>query len=129
MAETQGHADARDFDSCLHAAIRMFLAGDYETVVTLMRCLLIPLAEIPINLGQDELAQEVLTADLDDCAAIYLASLCAVTEPSDRPATIHQAVRDMAQFWMTDDPIGAMHRIAITPLPEMRLHWQPPHRT
>jgi hypothetical protein len=116
-ASRVGHADPRDVDEHLRRGSGAFLRRDYAAAHRIFGALLRPIGDGEIDLGQDELADEVLAADLGECAAQYVVSAYMVSAPAQRAGAVHAAIGEVGgvgSFW---EPIREMERVALEPLP------------
>jgi hypothetical protein len=114
-----GYADPREVDDCLRQGTKAFLAGDHATACAIFEALLPSLGGGEIDLGYHEMIDEVLTVDVQDCAAQYAASVYLTTSLEERShalAAAMDAVRGIASFWQ---PIEQMERTATCRLPEL----------
>ena len=81
---------------------------------------------LEIDLGQDELVDDVLTVDIHEVAAQYLASVYATTPLPRRAAALSNAIdaiEGITSFW---EPIGQMESVSTSPLPDLDAflpHW------
>ena len=114
-----GYAEPHQVDDYLRQGTKAFLRGDYAAARAIYQALLLPIAEAEIDLGQDELVDEVLTVSVHACAAQYLVTVYATTPLEARAEALCQAivaVDGIATFW---EPLGEMERVAAGPLPEL----------
>ncbi len=118
-AKRSGYADAPEVDDCLREGSNAFLAKDYEAACQIFRALLRPLGEGEIDLGQDEMVDEVLGMDVAACAAQHIVATYMTSVPADRAGAVRSAienVREVGHFW---EPLGEMERVAVEPLPDL----------
>lgn len=116
-ARRVGHADPCDVDEHLRRGSGAFLRRDYAAAHRILGALLPPVAEGEIDLGQHELAGEVLGVDLGECAARYVVSVYLVSASPERAGAVLAAIgeaRGVGSFW---EPIREMERVAMEPLP------------
>ena len=116
-AERVGHADPTEVDEVLGRGSAAFLRKDYAAAHRIFGALLRPIGEGEIDLGQDELVDEVLGANTGDCATQYVVSAYMLSPPAERADTVRAAIREVAgvgHFW---EPIREMERVAVEPLP------------
>jgi len=116
-----GYSDPREVDQCLRQGMRAFLAGDHATARGIFEAILQAVGGGEIDLGYHEMIDEVLTVDVQECAAQYAASVYLTTPLDERPhalAAAMDAVGGIASFWQ---PIEQMERAAPCPLPELDL--------
>ncbi len=112
-----GHADPGDVDEHQRRGSGAFLRRDYAAAHRIFGALLGPIGEGEIDLGQHELADEVLGVDLCECAAQYVVSAYMVSEPAQRAGAVRAAIGEVdavGTFW---EPIREMERVAMEPLP------------
>jgi len=114
-----GQADPQEVDTYLRAGTRALLAGNHALAREVFEALLPPVMDGEINLGQDELVDEVLTVDGYQCAAQYIASVYTTTALEERAEALCRAigaVEGLASLW---EPLGAMENAVGKPLPEL----------
>lgn len=117
-AKRVGYADASEVDGYLRQGSNAFLGKHYRTACRIFRAFLVPLGEGEIDLGQDEMLDEVLGVDVGNCAAQYVVATYMVTVPAERAKAVYQAideVRGVGLFWQ---PLQDMERVAVEPLPD-----------
>ncbi len=66
-AKRVGYADPSDVDDHLQKGANAFLGKDYAAATQILHALLLPVSEVEIDLGQHELVDEVLGADVGEC--------------------------------------------------------------
>ncbi len=118
-ARRVGHADPSEVDEHLRRGSRAFLRKDYAASHRILGALLQPIGEGEIDLGQDEMAGEVLGIDPAECAAQYVVSAYMISSPAQRVEAVWSAIeeiRGMGNFW---EPIREMERVAVEPLPQL----------
>lgn len=118
-AERNHYADPRSVDWFLRRGTDAFLRKDYEAARRIFHALLPPIANAEIDLGQDEMADEVLTVDAGQCSARYVVSTYMTADPEQRPEAVHAAIGaagDLGLFW---EPIAEMESVAVEPLPDL----------
>jgi len=118
-AERVGYADPSDVDAYLRRGSSAFLRKDYGAAHRIFGALLRPIGEADIDLGQHEMVDEVLAADVGECAAQYVVSAYILSPPATRAAAVRAAldeVRGVGHFW---EPIEQMERVAVEPLPQL----------
>lgn len=116
-AMRSGHGNPVEIDRYLRLGTSAFLGKDYRTAQQIFGAVLRPIADAEIDLGQDELVDEVLTSDVNLCAAQYLVSTYMVTAPEQRAQAVLAAigeVNSVAYFW---EPLRQLEGTAIEPLP------------
>jgi hypothetical protein len=118
-AERDHYSEPRAVDRFLRRGTEAFLRKDYEAARRIFHALLPPIAVADIDLGQDEMADEVLTVDVGQCAARYVVSTYMTADPGQRPDAVHAAILaagDLGLFW---EPIAEMEGVAVEPLPDL----------
>lgn len=118
-ARSVGFADPAEVDARLRQGTMAFLAGDHAAARAVFEALLLPVADGEMDLGQHEMVDEVLTVDVHECAAQYVASVYATTPIAARAEAVWgalDAVQGVAALW---GPLEAMERAATGPLPEL----------
>jgi hypothetical protein len=118
-AERVGHADPSDVDEYLHRGSGAFLRKDYTAASQIFGALLRPIGEGAIDLGQDETADEVLGVDLNECAAQYVVSTYMNSAPNKRAEGVRAAIDEVDGVSYFTEPLRAMERVAIEPLPQL----------
>jgi hypothetical protein len=114
-----GYADPSDVDDHLQQGTNAFLAKDYAGAMQIIHALLLPISEVEIDLGQHEMVDEVLGADVQACAAQYVVAIYMTAEPEQRALAVRKAIDEMSgvgHFW---EPLREMERVAVEPLPEL----------
>jgi len=120
MAAARDHyADPRAVDRFLRRGTDAFLRKDYEAARRIFHALLPPIAGADIDLGQDEMADEVLTVDAGQCAARYVVSTYMTANPERRPAAVHAAIRATGDLGLFREPIAEMESVSVEPLPDL----------
>jgi len=112
-----GYADASEVDDYLRQGANAFLGKDYAAAFEIFGALLPPIGEGDIDLGQHELVDEVLGADLSTCAAQYVVSMYMTAAQDHRAQAVHAAIDEVeavGSFW---EPLREIERVAIEPLP------------
>ena len=112
-AERIGHAEPREVDERLREGIGAFLSRDYTAAHAVFRALLVPIGDGEIDLGQDELVDEVLSVDLATCAAMYTVAAYMSTAPCARPEAVRSAIEDTLAFGDVLAPLHEMERAAV----------------
>ena len=118
-AREVGYADPVDIDGHLAEGAAAFLARDYQAARSIFEALLLPIANAEIDLGQHELVEEVLGLSVDDCAARYVAAVYLTSTPAQRPEGVFTAVDAIDSLTTMGEPIAAMERVALEPLPAL----------
>ncbi|MFC1539905.1 hypothetical protein ACFL41_00280 [Gemmatimonadota bacterium] len=118
-ARCTGRADPEEVDIFLRQARNAFLAGDPELACAIFDSLLPPIADCEIDLGHHEMLDEVITTDLRECSAQYLASVYLTTPEEDRPAALRVAINVVEPITWVHDPLEQMETAAAAPLPDL----------
>ncbi len=119
-AERIGRADPSEVDEYLRRGAMAFLGKDYASAHRIFSALLPPIGDGTIDLGQHELVDEVLGADVQECAALHLVSAYMVAPATERADAVREAideVRGVGHFW---EPLREMERVAVEPLPDLK---------
>jgi hypothetical protein len=106
-------------DEALRQATKAFLAGEHTTAREVFEALLPAVGDGEIDLGQDEMVDEVLTVGVEECAAQYVASVYLTTPLEKRAEALcrtMEAVHGVAWFW---HPIEQMEWVTTAGLPEL----------
>ena len=114
-----GQADPSDVDDYLRQGSNAFLGKDYPSTIAIFRALLPPIGSADIYLGQHELVDEVLGADVSTCAAQYIVSIYMTTQPDRRAESVCAAIDEMrgiGHFW---EPLRELEQVAVEPLPDL----------
>lgn len=118
-AERIGQAAPSEVDDYLCRGSAAFLRKDYASAHRIFGALLPPIAQGNIDLGQHELVDEVLGADVAECATQYVVSGYMLAPVADRAEAVRAAideVRGVGFFW---EPLREMERVAVEPLPDL----------
>ncbi|NOK08239.1 hypothetical protein [Corallococcus exercitus] len=118
-AQRAGWADPSKVDDALQLGITASLAGDHASARAIFRALLIPMSDGDIDLGQDELAQEVLSVDLHDCATRYLAAVYMTTPVAARADALVAALDEANGLSYFSDPIKELQAALGGTLPDL----------
>lgn len=116
-AKRIGSADPLEVDNYLRQGSNAFLARDYQTAFQIFRTLLLPLGNAEIDLGQDELIDEVLGVNLAECAAQYAVAVYMTSTPRSRAEAVLAAIDEVCgvgHFW---EPLREIERVAVGILP------------
>lgn len=116
-ARQVGYAHPWEVDERLRRGVSAFLRRDYAGALRILGALLGPLGDGEIDLGQDEMADEVLGVDLGECAAFYVVSSYMTAEPARRAETVRTAIGDVCSHHIFRAPIQDMERAAVEVLP------------
>ncbi|WP_147444641.1 hypothetical protein [Corallococcus sp. CA053C] len=118
-AQRAGWADPSEVDDCLRQGITASLAGDHASACAIFRALLIPMSDGDIDLGQDEMAEEVLSVDLHDCATRYLAAVYMTTPVEGRADALVAAIDEAYGLSYFRDPVEELQAALGGTLPDM----------
>ena len=112
-----GYADPADVDDRLRLGLAAFVRNDYAAAHRIFGALLPVLATGDIDLGQDEMIDEVLSVGTHECAVQYVVSVYMTAEPARRAEMVRAAVDEMSGFSDLFEPILEMERAANETLP------------
>ena len=118
-AERIGQADPSEVDEYLRRGSAAFLRKDYGSAQRIFGALLPPIGEGNIDLGQHELVDEVLGADVAECAAQYVVSSYMLAPVAERAEAVRAAIDEVhgvGHFW---EPLRELERVAVEPLPDL----------
>lgn len=118
-AERIGQAGPSEMDQALRRGSAAFLGKDYRAAHQILGALLRPIANGDVDLGQDEMVDEVLGTDTAECAAQYVVATYMISLPAERAPAVRAAieqVQGVGYFW---DPIKVMEGAAVEPLPDL----------
>lgn len=116
-AERMGYAEPWQVDEFLRAGMNAFLSRDYAAAFKVFRSLLAPIGDGDIYLGQDELADEVLSVDLTECAAMHVVAAYISAEAQHRADAVSSAIRDVHGVAYLSEPLREMERVTVDSLP------------
>jgi hypothetical protein len=114
-----GYADPNEVDDYLRQGTKAFFAGEHATARGVFEALLPAVGDGEIDLGHHEMIDEVLTVEVQECAAQYVASVYLTTPLEERSQALSaamDAVQGVASFWQ---PIEQVERAATVHLPEL----------
>ena len=114
-----GQADPHDVDDYLRQGSNAFLGKDYQSTIEIFRALLPPIGSADIYLGQHELVDEVLGADVSTCAAQYVVSIYMTSQPDHRAKAVRAAIDEMRGIGHLWEPLRELEQVAVEPLPEL----------
>ena len=114
-----GHADPSEADEHLHRGCCAFLRKDYAAAHRIFGALLPPIGDGEIDLGQDEMAGEVLGIDPAECATMYVVSAYMISAPAQRAEAVWSALGEVRGVGNFREPIREMERVAVEPLPQL----------
>lgn len=117
-AKREGSASPSEVDGYLRQGTNAFLRKDYSVALQIFASLLVPIGNGEVDLGQNELVDEVLGVDVHACVAQYVVSTYMTAAPPDRAVAVLSAMQDMRPVSCLWEPLNAMERVAIEPLPD-----------
>lgn len=117
-ARRVAHADPMAVDEYLRHGITASLAGEHATARRIFEPLLFPIAEAEVDLGQDEMVEEVLSVDLHDCVGRYLLAVYLETSTRARVDAIVTAIEKVKGLGTLIEPVRAMEEALGHALPE-----------
>ncbi len=126
-AERVGQADPSEVDEYLRLGSAALLRKDYATAHRIFGAVLPPIGEGNIDLGQHELVDEVLGADLAECAAQYVVSAYMLAPVAQRAEAVRAALEEVHEFGHFWEPLREMERVAVEllpALPDFLLRWR-----
>ena len=118
-AERVGQADPSEVDEYLRRGSAAFLRKDYASAHRIFGALLPPIGEGNIDVGQRELVEDVLGADVAECAAQYVVSAYMLAPVAERAEAVRAAIDEVhgvGHFW---EPLRELQRVAVEPLPDL----------
>ncbi len=115
-AKRLGYADPSDIDERLRQGSNAFIGKDYAAAARIFGALVPPISECEIDLGQREMVDDVLGADVRDCAAQYVVSIYMTAAPAERARAVRTAIDEMREVGLFWDPLREMERVAVEPL-------------
>lgn len=116
-AQRIGYAEPTDVDTHLNNAGVAFLDRGYPAAYRIFHALIPPLADRMFHLGEEEMLEEVLGVDPAECAGQYLVCVYLLTDEETRPQAIFEALEKLGGFCFVSEPIRALERTALDPLP------------
>jgi hypothetical protein len=120
-AKRTGYADPSKIDQYLQEGKNAFLARDYRAAIRIFQALLLPLSEGEIDLGQDEMFEEVLGVDTADCAAQCAVAVYMTSAPDQRAGAVFAAMEYMREVGVFLKPLQEMESVAVEPLPDFEV--------
>ncbi len=117
-AKQVGYADPSKVDDYLRQGSNAFLSGNYHAAAQIFHALLLPLSEGEIDLGQDEMFEEMLGIDASDCAAQYVVAVYMTSPLEQRADAVLRAIEEMSNagnFW---EPLREIERVMVEQLPD-----------
>ncbi len=118
-AKRIGQADPSEVDGYLRLGSAALLRRDYAAAHRIFGAVLPPIGEGNIDLGQDELVDEVLGADVAECAAQYVVSAYMLAPLAQRAEAVRAAIDEVQEFGHFWEPLREMERVAVEPLPDL----------
>jgi hypothetical protein len=118
-ARDRGDARPEEVDAYLQRASEAFCARDYTAALAVYRALLPALADVEIDLGQDEGIDDVLGVDVQTCAAQYLVATYMQAPARRRAPVLCDALALAHRLAYIASPLREMERAAVEPLPEL----------
>lgn len=116
-AAQAGQADPADVDEHLRRGNSAFLRHDYAAAYRIFAALIPAIAEGEIDLGQDEMVDEVLGVDVGECAIRLVVSAYMTADPARRPEAVRTAIDETSGVGYFAAPIREMERAAGKALP------------
>ena len=117
-AKREGYADPSDIDDRLRQGSNAFLGKDYAAAARIFGALVPPICECEIDLGQREMIDEVLGADVGECGARYVVSIYMTAAPDQRADAVRTAIDKMGEAGLFWEPVRDMEQVAVEPLTE-----------
>ena len=111
-ARRLGYADPDDVGEHLRRGTKAFLAGDHASARAVFEALLPPISVVDINLGQDELVEEVLGVDAHGCVAQYVTSVYTTTPLGERANAVYDAIKRVEGVSTLWNPIKDMEDVS-----------------
>jgi len=115
-----GYADPDDVTEHLRRATKAFLAGDHMNARAVFEAILPPIASVDIDLGQQELVEEVLEIDTRQCVAQYVASVYTTTPVRNRADAILRAIEQVQGVGTLSSPIKDMEDVSAGALLDLK---------
>ena len=94
-AKRAGYADPTQVDAYLRAGSNAFLAKNYPAAFRIFRSLLMAVGHGHVDMGQEELIDDVLGVDSATCAAQYVLSMYITATPKSRGKAVLSAIPSM----------------------------------
>lgn len=108
-----GQADPSVGDEYLRLGSCVFLRKNYATARRIFRALLKPIDRGEVDLGQDELDEEVLEADTCDCAAQLHVSTKMLSSANGRAAAVRSMIDELYGIEHFREPNREMQRVVV----------------
>jgi hypothetical protein len=118
-ANRAGQADPSEVDEYLRLGSAAFLRKDYPAAPRILGAILPPIGDGEIDLGQRELVDDVLGADVGECAAQYVVSAYRVAPVAGRAEAVHTAIEAVRGVGRFREPLREMERVAVEALPDL----------
>ncbi len=103
----------------LRLGTKAFLAGDHASARAVFEALLLPIANVDIDLGQHELVEDVLAVDAHACVAQYVTSVYTTTLIGDRADAVYDAIEQAKGVSSLLNPLEEMEGVSAGALPEL----------
>lgn len=116
-AARDGFADPTEVDERLRRGNAAFLGKDYVAAHRIFGALLAPITGGDIDLGQDEMVEEVLGVDTSECAIRYVVAAYMIADPARRADMVREAIGQMQGVRYFIEPTREMERAANESLP------------
>ncbi|MDX9722856.1 MAG: hypothetical protein RBU37_19055 [Myxococcota bacterium] len=110
-------ASPRLVDDCLYQASLAFTARNYAGNVRIIRPLLVPICNGRIDLGQQELVEDVLTVNVESCAAQYAVAMYMTSSERQRVRALLVAIDELSHVGRFFKPIQELEQVCVEPLP------------
>ncbi len=114
-----GRAEPERVDEILRKGVEASLASDHQAARAILGAMLVPLAKSEFDLGQEEMIEEVLSIDLEDCVARYVAAVYITTPLPERAGELLGAMDSVGELAYWTVPIASMERVIPGPLPDL----------
>lgn len=118
-ARRAGAADPSQVDDYLRQGVKASLAGDHESASAIFESLLAPIADAEFDLGQHETVDEVLSVDLNDCVARYLAAVYVTTPLAARADRVFEALGSREGLAYVREPLLAIEGVLGGDIPDI----------
>jgi hypothetical protein len=118
-ATRAGYANPSEVDGYLRQGSNAFLRKDYSAVVRIFHALLPPIGGGDIDLGQDEMIDEVLSVSTSDCASQYVVAVYMTSPLDNRAEAVRAAIDEVSDAGYFQEPIRELESVAVEPLPEL----------
>jgi hypothetical protein len=118
-ARRVGHADPSEVDEYLRHGVTASLAGEHASARRIFEAMLRPIADAEIDLGQDEMVEEVLSVDLHDCVGRYLFAVYLEVPANARVDALLTAIEEVQGIGSLIEPVRAMEEALGHGLPDV----------